>query len=266
MDQRTLEEILILVYKFTGMTMAANKRDLLKYRLSRRLKALGITDFSQYVNCLQEDKKEAQEFINLVTTHETYFFRTQCVWDYFNGSFLPAWTSRNSGKTLRAWSAAASTGEEAYTIAMCCEEFCSGKFKYQVFATDISTDVINYGKAGVYKGRSVEKLKSLKLDLLNKYFDCRDELYTVNSSLKEKVLFDIHNLLENSKKENFYDIVFLRNVLIYFEVAEQEQILKKIRNTMRDNGVLVLGESETLLNLNSDFQFKKPLIYEKINR
>jgi len=260
MDESTLEKFIKLVHLHTGITMSFSKKSLLQGRIRPRLKKLGLT-YQGYLDFLAENKNEKQEFINIVTTHETSFFRTTRIWEYFCNEFLPRWFAENQSRPLKIWSAAASTGEESYTIAICCEEFREKNpgFDYQIFATDISTDVIATARNGVYSGRSIENFKSNVL-LFKKYMLQADEGFKIKNNIQPKVKFGTHNLYHLSK-ENDFDIVFIRNVLIYFKPTDQEIVLANIRQAMRNESVLVLGESESLNALKTSFEYIVPLVY-----
>lgn len=263
-DQATLDEVIRLVHVHTGITMTDNKRVLLQSRLRRRLSALGLVTYEQYVTHLSQDKSEIQEFVNSITTNETNFFRTARVWEHFTKEFLPTWHKQNLRRPLRIWSGAASTGEEIYTIAMCCEEFrlLNPTFDYHVLGSDISTKALAMAKSGVYSGRSTDNLKISNAVMLTKYFDRDGDKYTVKAELKAKTEFIQHNLLNLPPKVRNYDIVFLRNVLIYFQARDQEKILANASRALVPCGTLILGESESLSNLQTKFLFKRPLIYE----
>lgn len=261
MDESTLEKFIKLVHLYTGITMSFSKKSLLQGRIRPRLKKLGLTTYQSYLDLISENKDERQEFINIVTTHETSFFRTARIWEYFCNEFLPAWFTENQNRSLKIWSAAASTGEESYTIAICCEEFRekNPKFDYQIIATDISTDVIETAKDGVYSGRSIENFKSNNL-LFKKYMIQGEDGFKIKSNTKLKIKFGTHNLYHLSKESDF-DIVFIRNVLIYFKPSDQEIVLANIRQAMRNEGILILGESESLNALKTPFDYLVPLVY-----
>lgn len=262
-DAATLDEVIRLVHVHTGITMTSAKKVLLQSRLRRRLQALGIHSYDQYVQHLQDNKSEVQEFVNSVTTNETSFFRTARVWEFFAKEFLPDW-SKTSMTPLRIWSAAASTGEEAYTIAMCCEEYrlLNPTFDYSVFGSDISTKTLSVAEQGMYGGRTPENFKATNPTLFAKYLIPTGEKFAITDKAKQKVSFAIHNLLNLPPKIRSYDIIFLRNVLIYFQSKDQEKILMNMSRALVPGGILVIGESESLNNLQTKFKFKSPFIYE----
>lgn len=265
LDNSSLQKVLELVHRFTGIKMGETKKTLLQGRLRPRIRELGLNSYENYLEYINSNKKEVQEFINLVTTNETSFFRTQRVWDFFTKEFLPKWTKENPKKTLRIWSGASSSGEEIYTIAICCEEHMlrNEGFNYQVIGTDISSDVLDAAISGKYSGRSIEAFKTSNRMLFDKYLMSSEEGFKVRDDLKLKLNFKNHNLFNPPFQKNHFDVVFLRNVLIYFEAKDQECVLNKIGESLVDNGLLIIGESESLSSLKTPFVFNSPLIYKK---
>lgn len=263
MDESTLVKYLELVHSYTGITMSLAKKTLLQGRLRPRIKKLSLQSYSSYLSLVMNSKEERSEFINLVTTHETSFFRTQRVWDYFYNDFLPDWYSSNSDKTLNIWSAAASTGEEVYSVAICCEEFRlkNPQFSYQIIGSDISGEVISIAELAEYSGRSIENFKTNNPSVFSRYLLASGQKFKVKESLKTRIRFTTQNLYDHPIHDNFYDIVFLRNVLIYFNQKDQAKVLSNIEKSIIRKGILVIGESESLNGLGSAFEFKFPLIY-----
>ncbi|MGZ3807984.1 MAG: CheR family methyltransferase [Bacteriovorax sp.] len=253
LDEIALEKFLELVHLHTGITMTHAKKILLQGRIGPRIKKLGLPSYASYIERLISDKAETQEFINLVTTHETSFFRTQRVWDFFNKEYLPEWSKNNPDKTLRIWSGACSSGEEVYTIGICCEEFRrkNSRFDYQILGTDISTSVVSIAEMGEYAGRSIESFKNGDAILFEKYLEKKGDRYRVSNELRSKIRFSTHNLYHAPTKVHSIDIAFLRNVLIYFSKEDQESVLFNIGKALIDRGVLVIGESESLNSINT---------------
>jgi chemotaxis protein methyltransferase CheR len=266
MSVPVLEEILDLVHKHTGITMTEKKKTLLQGRLRPRLRELALETYQDYVAYFSAHPAEAQEFINLVTTNETFFFRTQRVWDYLEKELLPAWPARSAGKTLRLWSAASSSGEEAYSMAMLCREFQerAAGFAFSILATDISTEVLALAEKGVYQGRSIEDLKSRFPALVTRHFRTglpESDAYQVRPELRAAVRFGTHSLFDPPKVKQSQDVVFLRNVLIYFSPSDQSKVMANIAEALVPGGILVLGESESLARFETPFEFVAPLIY-----
>lgn len=267
-DPATQRALLDKVRRHTGIHMADRKWTLLQGRLRRRLQALALSRYGDYLAVLEERPDEVGAFINLVTTNETSFFRTPRIWDHFWQHLLPEWFRHHRGATLQLWSAAASTGEEAYSMAMLCEEFRERHpaFNYQILATDIASHVLGIGSVGLYQGKSIEGLRRAKPELLAKYFQASGEGYVVSPTLRSRVLFREHHLHRRLDGAARLDIVFLRNVLIYFDEEGQLSALENVRRAMSPTGVLVIGESESLTRLNVGFDFEQPLIYRRQER
>src|SRR5450830_548788 len=259
-----LTTLIALVREHTGIAMTQRKSILLERRLQPRLQALSLHSYQDYLDRVVSDREEVAHFIDLVTTNDTLFFRPPQVCDYFRARYLPGWARAHPGHTLKIWSAAAASGEELYSIAMLCEQFQQQVpgFRYQILASDISQQILGLAKAGQYSGRSVERIRLSHPDLLRKYFTASPYGVQVNQQLKQNVSFALHNLLEPLRPPQRFDVVFLRNVLIYFDAEHQETVLRQARHSLKDDGRLILGESETIARLGTGYQFEFPMIYK----
>jgi chemotaxis protein methyltransferase CheR len=280
-----LQQLLDLVYKHTGVRMTRDKRELLQGRLRSRVVARELSSWEHYIGCLDRDVSEVQKFVDRVTTHETYFHRTSHVWDYFSNIFLPAWYTKHRDRPLHLWSAAASTGEEAYTIAMYCETFAQlhKDFNYNIVATDVSEETLVLARAGIYQERALSRLLVAKPQFIGAYMvPCDAEgkalaAQEANSTpdaavpqprfmapspqIRRHVLFGSHNLLAAVHGFGPFSIVFLRNVLIYFDDADQKRVIRHVGRAMAAEGVLILGESESLGQVKAPYAFVQPQIY-----
>ncbi|MCM2564689.1 CheR family methyltransferase [Janthinobacterium kumbetense] len=259
-----LTTLIALVRQHTGIAMTARKSVLLERRLQPRLQALSLHSYQAYLDRVASDRDEVAYFIDLVTTNDTLFFRTPSIWDYFRDRYLPAWARAHPGGCLAIWSAAAASGEELYSIAMLCEQFKlqAPAFRYQILASDISQQILGAARAGQYSGRSVERIRLSHPDLLRKYFTPAPYGVKVNEELRQHVSFAQHNLLEALRPAQRFDLVFLRNVLIYFDAEHQETVLRQARLSLKEEGRLILGESETIARLGTGYQFEFPMIYK----
>lgn len=266
-DAATLAAFIQLVRKHTGIAMTEKKSVLLQGRLRPRIRALGLQGYKDYLERVLTDASEVQPFVNLVTTNDTVFFRTPHVWDYFSNQFLPQWHASHFGQVLRIWSAAAASGEEAYSIAMLCEQFLlqHPDFQYQILGTDISTEVLAAARLGLYGGRSVERLAQSHPSFMKIFFMQHGDALEVRPALKQHIQFAEHNLLTCLPRQERFDLVFLRNVLIYFDEVNQRCVVEQVRKSMKDEARLVLGESETLGRIETVYQFEMPMVYS-INR
>jgi chemotaxis protein methyltransferase CheR len=262
-DLATRNALFEQVRRHTGIAMNERKWPLLAGRLRRRLHALALPDYRDYLRVLENQPDEIPDFIDLVTTNETSFFRTPRIWSYFSQQFLPVWYDAHPGATLRLWSAAASSGEEAYTAAMVCEEFCTRQpaFQYSILATDIGVGILRKAALGEYQGRSIETFKGAYPALLDKYFRAERAGFSVNTALRARITFRKHNLHDAPRDIGPIDFTFLRNVLIYFDAPGQLRVLENVRRAMKPGGMLVVGESESLSRFESGLVFEQPLIY-----
>jgi chemotaxis protein methyltransferase CheR len=262
-DLATRTALFELVRRHTGIIMNERKWPLLAGRLRRRLRVLALADYRDYLRVLEQRPEEVGDFIDLVTTNETSFFRTPRVWDYLERSFLPDWHRGAAGSVLRIWSAAASSGEEAYSMAMLCEEFRlrHPAFQYSILATDISDEILARAKQGVFQGRSLEGLRASHPALLERYFSPCADGYGANVQLRSRITFAKNNLHLPARNIGSIELALLRNVLIYFDVAGQELVLENVRRSMMPGGVLIVGESESLSRLDTGFAFEQPLVY-----
>jgi len=260
----TLTALIALVRKHTGIAMTERKSVLLEGRLRPRMRALAIGSYQAYLDKVEQDREEIAHFIDLVTTNDTLFFRTPQVWDYVEKEFLPHWWREHPGERLKLWSAAASSGEELYSLAILCEEFAAVApgFSYQIHGTDISRQILEVARAGRYAGRSVDRLRAAYPDRVKKYFKAGGNGLQVVESLKKNVELAQHNLLVPLKSGKRFDLVLLRNVLIYFDREHTETVLRQAALSMAPHARLIVGESESISGLNTAYKFVRPMIYQ----
>lgn len=262
---KVLSSLIELVHKITGITMTEKKKILLQSRLRPRLRKLGLLTYESYLEHLRDDKSEIEHFTDCVTTNETLFFRTPRVWDFFGKNFLKAYSQKGSGETLRIWSAASSSGEEIYSIAMTLLEYkkVDPKLKFELIATDISQQILSEARIGVYTQKSMDGLMRHNPLLREKYFDLGKESFILKAEVKECVRFIQHNLLTLLSVKESFDVIFLRNVLIYFNEADQKRVVMLAIEKLKGKGYLILGESESLGRFETGLSFVEPLVYQK---
>jgi chemotaxis protein methyltransferase CheR len=263
------EQFSDLVYRECGINLHSGKKSLLQARLNKRLRATGIKNYDTYYDFLisKEDPREIVSFLDCISTNLTYFFREQQHFDFFNkilSDLIPA-GSRHQDKRIRIWSAGCSTGEEPYSIAMCIASHISdvNSCDLKILATDISTRVLAVAKQGIYGD---DKLKSLNSHLINKYFkkvNGTSGKYEVNPLLKKIITFSRLNLKEQYPFKGPFDIVFCRNVMIYFDKQTQEHLVNRIASYLAPGGYLFVGHSESLMGLNHELSYVKPAVYRK---
>jgi chemotaxis protein methyltransferase CheR len=262
-DPATRRALFDQVRRHTGIVMGERKWTLLEGRLRRRLRELELTGYRDYLQVLEARPEEVRDFIDLVTTNETSFFRTPRIWEYFAQQLLPRWFDAHPDMPLRVWSAAASSGEEAYTVAMLCEEFRTQHptFRYRILATDIADGILRKASAAHYQGRSIEALQHSRPALVEKYFRAEGDGFSAGPALRANVTFRKHNLHEVPREVGAIDVTLLRNVLIYFDTQGQQAVLANARRAMAPDGLLIVGESESLSRFDMGFVFEQPLIY-----
>lgn len=254
-----------------GIRMPPAKKVMLESRLQKRLKQLGMASFPEYITYLfsEEGKKlEIPAMIDVVTTNKTDFFREPAHFHYLSDVFLPEWYSRCRGETMHIWSAACSTGEEPYTIAVECARFREKHpdFDFRILATDISGQVLEKARKGIYLD---EKTAPVPDALLRRYFmksrDRSRKLVRVKPDLRSRVSFLRLNLMDPALpfRERF-DVVFCRNVMIYFDRDRQLFLLGKIAGVMESGSLLFLGHSETLTGMDVPFRSVAATVYRKL--
>lgn len=267
LNKGSFDKLRAVIHKNTGITIADNRQGLLESRLRGRLREIDEVSYSSYLDRLGADAAEMQELINRVTTNETYCYRTPRIWDFFRDEFLTDFCKRGVPRAMRAWSAAASSGEEAHTIGLICEQKrqLNAGFDYAVLGTDISSRVIQKAQTGLYSGKSIARLKKEQPALVESYM-IGDEAsgMQVRPEIKQRLKFKLHNLVRPLPGPQMFDIVFLRNVLIYFSTEEQERILWNVSRKMQPDAVLIIGESESLTRLDTPFEQTAPLIYRPV--
>jgi chemotaxis protein methyltransferase CheR len=263
LNPATLAALIALVRKHTGIAMNERKSVLLERRLRPRMDALALGSYQAYMDRVESDRSEVPHFIDLVTTNDTQFFRTPQIWDYVARRFLPEWQRSHPGACLNIWSAASASGEELYSAAMVCEEFKlqHGALPYRILATDISQQMLDLAAAGSYAGRSVERLRAAHPALAARYFVADGAGVRVKDELKRNVGFARHNLLQPLRPAQQFDLILLRNVLIYFDAEHQQAVIDCARPSMKPHARLILGESESIQRLASEYSFEAPMIY-----
>lgn len=264
MSDGDFSKLRAIVHQNTGITIGETRKTMLVSRLRRRLREVDEPSFASYISRLSMDPGEMQELTNRVTTNETYFYRTPRVWDYFQNVYLPEFFAKGQNRRMRVWSAAASTGEEAHTIGTLLEQqrLETPGFDYSVVGTDVSSRVLEVAKTGVYNGRAIARFRKDQPALFASHMKGSDANgYKAVPQIRARLKFKLHNLLEKLGGTSPFDAVFLRNVLIYFTDEDQEKILRHVRDLIKPDGVLFIGESETLNNLRTGFEQVAPIIY-----
>lgn len=253
------------IYKHAGIKMGPQKKPLIQNRLRKRLLELNLSTYRDYYNYLVNpaNSKEIQYCLNALTTNETYFFRHKNHWDFLLQTIIPEWCQNNpQGSTFRFWSAAGSTGEEPYSAAIALTNQLSDKhYNFVVEATDINEEVMNRAKKGLYSEYSIQKLTKA---CLHHYFHHHkhNSTFQLNPDIIKHVKYSLHNLLMPKHGAKF-DVVFLRNVMIYFDDNSKETVLRNVTEKIKPNGYLILGGAEALSACRDHYQYIKPTIFRK---
>lgn len=250
-----------LIYEKIGVTISPQKATLLSNRLRRRLRATGLGCYDEYFERIKKapaDNPEWQAFLQEVTTHETFLFRDQLQWDWLKGTFLPDLVRQaqagKRAKTLRVWSAACSTGDEATTIACCIADVLKpiDQWKIEILGTDVGAGAVEHAKNAKFGVRAMRLVPDTSRRL---FFEKAGTLgeYSPKPILKDLMQFRIHNLLEPLREPPF-DLVFLKNVLIYFDLKSKQKVMQNIRRALKPGGRLVTGAAEGVADLMKDWQ------------
>ncbi|HID81293.1 MAG TPA: protein-glutamate O-methyltransferase CheR [Chromatiales bacterium] len=261
----TLREI---VSEQTGISLSDHKRDLVYGRLTRRLRALGLSGFDAYCDLLQNNPGEEMEhFTNAITTNLTSFFRERHHFDYLSQELIPDLLQQNRLQNLRVWSAGCSTGEEPYSIAITLRESIPNIDNYDVriLATDLDTNVVKQASSGIYAASRVEGLpkEQLRRWFLKGKGDNAGSV-RVNKELCDMITFRQLNLMNAWPMQGKFDIIFCRNVVIYFDKPTQAVLFDRFANQIQDNSHLFIGHSENLNKVTDRFSLIGKTIYRKI--
>jgi chemotaxis protein methyltransferase CheR len=251
-----------VMFDRVGVTIQANKKALVIGRLSKRLRHHNFPTYHQYLDFVESDGDygEWQEMIDLLTTHETYFFREPKHFDFLQE--LAQGTRGRRGE-LRVWSAASSTGEEAYSAAMTLAG-AMGHRPWEIFASDVSKRTVEVCRSGIYPQAHIAKVPK---ELVSSYFlkGVRSQVgkYMITRELRDRMNFEQINLSEPLPDVGHFDVIFLRNVLIYFDVEQKKQIVDKLLTRLKKGGYLLIGHSETLNGVSNKVVSLGPSIYQR---
>ncbi len=272
LEQSQILKVRDVIFRACGLWFNESKLPILSNRINTRLKESGISDLGKYLLVIasEDDRSELSTLINLVTTNETYFYRSNSQMDSFRKIILPEITDKKvaqNNRNLNIWSAGCSTGEEPYTLAICVLETLKfhSIWDIEILATDISTEVLARAFQGIYSKRSVENLPE---EYLQKYFTPSDGNYAIRESIKKYVEFEYSNLTDSYFQKDF-DIIFCRNVMIYFRDETKADILNRFYDSLKDGGYLFLGPTEMIRGLTDGFKMitlKDSVAFQKVPR
>lgn len=249
-----------VLHAYTGIRLVPGKEALVSSRLDRRIRALGLGNYTEYVHLLRDrhDEAELHQMINLLTTNETFFFRETQHFEYLRSQVLP---NRVAGRPFRLWSAASSTGEEAYTAAMVLADALPAG-SWEIVGTDISTRVVQAARAALYPIAAAERIpKPFLRRFCLKGREEYEGLMTVSRELRSRVQFHRQNLIEDLRPLGRFDVIMLRNVMIYFDLETKRSLVPRLQDMLTPGGHLIIGSSESLNAIPSRLRMVEPSIY-----
>ena len=250
------EQYRTLIYKESGIHFTPTNRSILESRLKERLREKGIATVRDYFAKISKDQGEMKSFLDSITTNLTRFFRNQAHFDAMEHFVIPELLKikkTGGNNAIKIWSAGCSTGEEPYTIAMLLSEIMPPGWKWDIIASDLSLKCLMSAKDGFY---SDSRIVGIPDAYLKKYFDKVEGGYKVHADIKSKIRFDYHNLNNESGFKNM-DIVFCRNVIIYFDEVAQNAVINRFWEAMASKSFLFIGHSESLFGMDTKFEFVK---------
>jgi chemotaxis protein methyltransferase CheR len=245
-----------LIYKECGINFTGTNRSILEGRLKERLRNKPGVTLASYFSLISRDKEELKAFLDSVTTNLTRFFRNQAHFDALEHHVIPELLRLKKAagsSTIKIWSAGCSTGEEPYSIAMLLSAILPQPWKFEIVASDISLKCLMTGKEGFYADNRIDGVPA---NYLLKYFDKVSGGYKVKAELMSKIRFDYHNLQNDSGQRNL-DLVFCRNVIIYFDEVTQAKVVNRFWDSMASKSFLFIGHSESLFGMDTKFEFVK---------
>lgn len=265
---KDFDRVAKLVGERTGIVLSSAKKQMVYSRLARRLRALGLTEFSKYLKMVKDDVDgELVNFVNAMTTNLTAFFREPHHFEYLAGTALPRLMKTNASKRqIRIWSAGCSTGEEPYTIAQVIREVipAGSGWDIQIIATDLDSNVLNTAARGVYASERVSGITPARL---RRWFlkgkGSNEGMVRVKKELRDLITFQQLNLMEAWPVKGPFDIIFCRNVVIYFNKDTQRKLVNRYADLMAPDSNLFLGHSESLFKVSDRFKLIGNTIYQR---
>ncbi len=259
-----------LVYKKAGINLHDGKRELVRARLGKRLRGTQFRSFKEYYQYLTEQDQgdELIRMLDVISTNLTSFFREPKHFEFLEEKVLVDLKKKANGAapSLRIWSAGCSSGEEPYTLAMVVRRFFQNtlNFQYSILATDISTQVLSSAMAGVYHE---SRLRNMPPDTLRRFFQKGrgkwEGHYRAKAELRNHIEFRRFNLMDQFPFKEKFDVIFCRNVMIYFDKPTQQSLVKKYYDCLVKGGYFFIGHSESLMSIDHSFKYVQPSVYLK---
>ncbi|MCB1165650.1 MAG: protein-glutamate O-methyltransferase CheR [Leptospiraceae bacterium] len=263
LTEKEFRQIRDLFFSLSGVLLSDAKKSLVAGRLAKILRERGLENYQQYVEFVKADGsgREKQILVDTLTTNETYFFREEAHFEYLEKEYLPRFKVEQPGKLLRLWSAACSTGAEAYSAAMVCAEVF-GMNGWQISGSDISEKTVATATEGLYPIEMADKIpEKLRKRYCMKGIRSQEGRFIIRSEIRERCNFFIWNLMHRPSGFGPFDIIFLRNMLIYFNPQQKDIIIRNIIAALHPAGILIVGHSEALNFAQSYLQKIRPTVY-----
>jgi chemotaxis protein methyltransferase CheR len=271
LNDNTYRQLTDLIYNYSGLRFDQASKFMIYRRLSPRLQQLYLDSFEKYYFYLLYDTNREAEMdiiFDLITTHETYFFREERQLLAFTDEIIPQlMEAQREFRKIRIWCAGCSSGEEPYTVAILCRQLPElQNWNLEIFASDISQKMIQAARRGIYGENSFRCTKEL---IKSRYFDkVQENHYRIHDEIRQMVTFMKLNLLDDKRVGVFgeMDVIFCRNVIIYFDLQAKKKIIENFFHKLRQGGYLLLGHSESLLSLTTNFKLrhlKNDMVYQK---
>lgn len=262
-----LRTICELAMRHAGIVLNESKRDMIRSRLTRRLRQLRLASFAEYCELLASgDASELREFVNCITTNLTAFFREPHHFEHLQAEALPRLCQRTQDRVLRIWSAGCSTGEEPYSIAMAVLEALPRGWDVRILASDLDTNVLAHAERGVYDADRVRDLPDWRR---RRWFlkgnGANAGKVRVIDEVRKRVVFRQVNLIQDWPVRGPLDVIFCRNVVIYFDKPTQRALFDRFADVLRDGSPLYIGHSETLFRVSERFESLGRTIYRKVS-
>tara|TARA_Y100001938_G_C8046940_1_gene409457 strand:- start:148 stop:954 length:807 start_codon:yes stop_codon:yes gene_type:complete len=260
LNNREFQQFRDMIHEIAGIAMSDAKRQLVAGRLSKRLRHFELSSYGDYFQLLMKDKAELQTAVDLLTTNETYFFREPKHFEFLRERLQD---DLRSSQPLRVWSAACSSGEEPYTLALLLAD-CLPSRPWEILASDISTRILDKARTGIYPE---EDASGIPRELLHRHClrgtGSHSGMFTLEPALKRRIGFRQINLNNALPDVGVFDVIFLRNVMIYFDPPTKRQVVQRLCARLRPGGYFFVSHSESLHGISDELQSLRPSIYRK---
>lgn len=270
LSDKEFAKISSIVYSHCGINLHEGKKELVRSRLAKRLRLLKIGSFAEYIDFVTSgsNEKEFSNMIDAVCTNLTSFFRERQHFNYLEEKFLNYIRDKKTAqgsKKIRAWSAGCSSGEEPYSMAITLMDyFKNDNWDVKILATDVSGNILQKARQGVYDHQRIAPVENRRRNTyLTSVKKDNQKLYQVKSNVKNIIQFSYLNLMEDFPFKGPLDIIFCRNVMIYFDKPTQQKLVAKFWNVLDRSGILFTGHSESLTGIKHQFKYVQPTIYQK---